>query len=343
MKIGMICYQLLMNVHEEPPEEDDDGPPRKLEIDDIASQALIFFLGGFETVTSSMCFMAYELAANPAIQKRLIKEIDEYKKKNPVPQYDHIVHNLQYLDMVLAEVFRKWPPILNLDRICTQDYEINPTSSDEEKITIEKDDLVWLPVWCIHHDPKYWPEPEKFDPERFNVENRPKNQDGKYIPFGLGGRSCIGARFAIIKIKLLFFELLQRFRIVSIPKSHIPFVPIKHTFNLASKYDFWFGLEKRKDKPTTLVENEDDKDKKLDEEKNNGINIFNIFNRKEEDENKEEDKGNSDEIIEDNKDNKAVDQNGKKKDDKKDEKIIDKAEEKVVRIKHKTELRKRGG
>lgn len=81
-----------------------------------------------------------------------------------------------------------------MDRLCVKDYKIEAKEPDEETFTIEKGNVVWMPVVGIHRDPKYYPNPDKFDPERFSDENKSSIQPYTYLPFGLGPRSCIGKK-----------------------------------------------------------------------------------------------------------------------------------------------------
>lgn len=77
------------------------------------------------------------------------------------------------------------------DRICAKAYDLN---YDGKVLHFEPDDFFILSIWSFHHDPQYFPEPEKFDPERFNEENRGKIDPDTYLPFGVGPRNCIGLK-----------------------------------------------------------------------------------------------------------------------------------------------------
>lgn len=104
-------------------------------------------------------------------------------------KYDDL-QTMKYLDQVISEVLRKWPTGILLDRICTKDCTID--IGDGKQIKIDKGSYMKVPAVGIHRDPKYYPDPEKFDPERFSDENRDRLIPGTYIPFGLGPRNCIG-------------------------------------------------------------------------------------------------------------------------------------------------------
>ncbi|XP_045476857.1 cytochrome P450 9e2-like [Harmonia axyridis] len=217
-------------------------PETHFDNDDITSQALVFFLGGFETVSSALCFMAYELALNPDIQERLYKEINDFRETHKREITYEDTKGMRYLEMVFNETLRKWPPLLNMDRMCVEPYTIKPEKPGEETVHLEESTLIWIPIWAIHHDPEHWPNPEVFDPERFRDNTRTPNG---FIPFGLGNRGCLGFRFATMEIKLLFIHLLTSFKIERSSKSQVPFVPVVHSFSLTSEDGFCFKLVKR--------------------------------------------------------------------------------------------------
>ncbi|XP_044762892.1 cytochrome P450 9e2-like [Coccinella septempunctata] len=215
-----------------------------MSLDDITSQALIFFFAGFETVSTVMCFVAYELAVNHDVQLRLREELDEFRNSGRKFSYEGLA-KLPYLDMVLSETLRKWPPTPATDRQCNKTYTIDPELDGEKPLRIDAGDIIMIPIWGLHRDPKHWDNPDRFDPERFSAENRHKVDPYVYVPFGVGPRNCIGSRYAITEVKVVFFELLARFEILPVGKSCIPFVADYKTFNLTSSNGFWFGLKKR--------------------------------------------------------------------------------------------------
>lgn len=165
---------------------------RTIEITDsiIAAQAFIFYFGGFDTSAATLAFMSYELARNPDIQDKLIAEIDEELEKSGGKITYDIVNNLPYASKVFDETLRKYPVADFLQRNANVDYKIPDTS-----VIIEKGQMVFIPVMAIHHDEKYYPNPTKFDPERFNTKNSSDRHTCAYLPFGLGPRHCIGEYF----------------------------------------------------------------------------------------------------------------------------------------------------
>ncbi|KAK4874002.1 hypothetical protein RN001_013362 [Aquatica leii] len=217
----------------------------ELSEDDIAAQALVFIFGGFDTTAALLSFTAYELAINPGIQERLQKEIDDTLSGCNGKLTYEALNKMKYMDMVISETLRKWPPGFQNDRMCVKDYTIEPLNPWEKPLLIEKGTLMLFPVSGIHHDPQYFPNPEVFDPERFNDENRHNIKPCSYIPFGVGPRNCIASRFALMESKILIFFLLSKFNLRRIERTPVPLKIAKATINFVAEGGFWLGLERR--------------------------------------------------------------------------------------------------
>ncbi|XP_001649101.2 probable cytochrome P450 9f2 [Aedes aegypti] len=192
---------------------------------EMIAQCFVFFLAGFDSVSSEMVFMAYELALNPDVQQRLYEEIVETDKQlgGKPPTYDTL-QKMQYMDMVVSESLRMWPAGA-FDRKCDRDYVLDDGAG--LKFTIDRGACVWIPVHGIHRDPKYYPNPDKFDPERFSESNRDNIDMTMYMPFGAGPRNCIGSRFALMEIKAIMYALLLQFRIDRNDKTSVPLKLVK--------------------------------------------------------------------------------------------------------------------
>lgn len=144
-----------------------------------------------------------------------------------------------------VESLRKWPPFVIVGRECTKTYTIEPENPNETTLVIPKGMGVQIPTYAIHHDSKFFPEPEQFRPERFSAENREKLTSYTNLGFGQGPRSCIGSRFALLEIKILIFYLIHKFRLVITPKTQIPVkLSPKLTINIKPENGLWLGLEK---------------------------------------------------------------------------------------------------
>ncbi|KMQ88919.1 cytochrome p450 9e2-like protein [Lasius niger] len=223
---------------------DKDGPSNhKMTLDDIVSQAFIFFLAGFETSSILMCFVAHELAVNPDIQNRLREEVQQHLAEGEI-SYESL-SKMTYMDMVISETLRKYPPAIFTDRLCTKSYELPPSQPGYKSVTVESNNIMMISIYALHHDPKYYPNPDKFDPERFSEENKDNIVPYTYLPFGHGPRKCIGNRFALMETKILVTHLLQKFILKRTEKTVEPVVFDKKEFNLQPEGGFWIGLEKR--------------------------------------------------------------------------------------------------
>ncbi|KAK4874014.1 hypothetical protein RN001_013374 [Aquatica leii] len=217
----------------------------ELSDEDITAQAFIFILGGFETSSTLMSFVAYELAMNEDVQKKLQDEIEETLHECNGKLTYEAVHKMMYMDMVVSETLRKWPTGIGLDRSCVKDYLIEPVNDREKPLLIEKGSILQIPVVGIHRDPKYFPDPDLFDPERFNDVNKHNIKHFSYMPFGAGPRNCIASRFALMINKTIIFHLLSKFDIVKTKKTPYPLKLAANSFNLGPAEGFWLGLKKR--------------------------------------------------------------------------------------------------
>lgn len=130
-----------------------------------------------------------------------------------------------------------------IDRMCTKPYAFE-TTIGEKQIHLDIGTSVLIPTFGIHRDPKLFPDPDKFDPERFSDENKSNIKQYTYQPFGIGPRFCIGTRFALMETKLVYFHLLSKFEIIPSKKTKIPLVFLRSLMSLSSEFGFWFDLKK---------------------------------------------------------------------------------------------------
>lgn len=158
--------------------------------DELAAQCFLFFFAGFETASTLLTFATYELMLNPDIQQRLHEELAEMNESMGGKHITYYaLQRMKYLDQVVCETLRKWPPFVNMDRVCTKPYRY---SDDRVHFSLVENQVIILPIYGIQHDAQYFPEPDKFDPERFSDENKDNIIPGTYMPFGIGPRNCIG-------------------------------------------------------------------------------------------------------------------------------------------------------
>ncbi|XP_055589830.1 probable cytochrome P450 9f2 [Uranotaenia lowii] len=212
---------------------------------ELIAQCFLFFLAGFETTSGGLSFLLYELCVNPEIQQRLHEEILQTSDSlNGQPLTYETLQKMEYMDMVVSESLRKWPPMPFTDRYCHRDYLFEGVA--EKPFIMEKQSTAWIPIIAIHRDAKYYPDPDKFDPERFSKENRSRILAGAYLPFGVGPRNCIGSRLALMEVKSAVYHLVKEFEFVPSSKTEIPLeLSRKNTFGLQTQNGVWLKMKSR--------------------------------------------------------------------------------------------------
>ncbi|KAL4709493.1 hypothetical protein ACJJTC_012830 [Scirpophaga incertulas] len=152
----------------------------------IAANAFIIFLGGFETTSSTLAFMFLELAANEEVQEKMREEIRQVEAKYKEITYDSL-HELTYMEMVIQETLRLYPPFPTIQRVCTKDYAIPETD------VVVRGHYCGVPYLGHPRDEQYFARADAFEPERWR-EPRAPPPPGVYLPFGDGPRYCIVLR-----------------------------------------------------------------------------------------------------------------------------------------------------
>lgn len=176
---------------------------------EIRDQVMTLMFAGHDTSTSTLTFMLHELARHPEVTRQLREEQERVLGgADPTPQ--QLEKELPYLDMVLDEVLRLYPPAWIGPRRAVREYEFGG-------YTVPRGAYVNYCSWASHRLPEVFPQPEAFIPDRFTRERKAALPRGAYVPFGGGSRICIGKRFGQTEVKLVATKLLQRLRIDSLP------------------------------------------------------------------------------------------------------------------------------
>ncbi|KRT80272.1 cytochrome P450 [Oryctes borbonicus] len=229
------ALQLLIDMMRKDGDENDSG----LTFNELAAQAFVFFLAGFETSSTLMSFVLYELAIHEDHQNQLRKEVNEIlRENNGEITYDSLLQ-MRFMDMVINEALRKYPPIAVLTRVCTKDYQV-PHSD----ITLRKGDELFISTKGIHYDPEYYLDPEKFDPFRFSEENKRKRHQFAFLPFGEGPRICIGLRFGLMQAKVGLASLIANFKFKLNPQTETPVKMDPKNFLTSALGGLWLDIEK---------------------------------------------------------------------------------------------------
>lgn len=188
----------------------------RLSDDEIVAQSVFFLLVGYKNTSNTLAFISYFLAINPLLQDKLRSEIQEAKTSASATSVYDLAQSIDYLDSVINESVRLCPPIFQMNRSCQEDYDFNG-------VHIPAGMEVIIPTYAIHRDPDAWPNPEKFDPDRFRSDTDDCDRHSyQFLPFGAGPRNCIAMRFALMEIKIALVKVLSKYKFVQSPETQVP-------------------------------------------------------------------------------------------------------------------------
>lgn len=179
--------------------EDEHG---KLPLRRVRDEATTFMLAGHETTANALAWTWYLLALNPDARERMLAEVDTVLEGRR-PTVDDIPR-LPWTTACFQEGMRFYPPAWSIPRTAIQEDTIDGHR-------IPRGATVIIPIYSIHHDERFWPEPESFDPTRFLGEQAKGRHRSAYLPFGGGRRVCIGSSFALMESTLIMAMMSQRF------------------------------------------------------------------------------------------------------------------------------------
>ncbi|KAH7699044.1 cytochrome P450 3A24-like protein [Aphelenchoides avenae] len=204
---------------------------------EVLAQSFILLIAGYETTGTTLHFALYFLAKLPEIQQKALEEIEQVVRDSEHITYEHIT-NMPYLSQVICETLRICPPALQTNRICNHPITI-------KGIPFERGTMFTVPIYAMHHDPELYPEPEKFDPDRFLPEEKARRDPLTYMPFGYGPRNCVGMRLAEFEMRITLAVLLRKYRFL--PGKTSPDLPLEldSTRMLLSKQPLYVLAEHR--------------------------------------------------------------------------------------------------
>uniref|UniRef100_G3U841 Cytochrome P450 family 4 subfamily F member 8 n=1 Tax=Loxodonta africana TaxID=9785 RepID=G3U841_LOXAF len=187
--------------------KDEDG--KELSDEDIRAEADTFMFEGHDTTASGISWVLYNLAKHPEYQERCRQEVRELlRDRQPEEiEWDDLTQ-LPFLTMCIKESLRMYPSVTAIARCCTQDI-VFPDGR-----IIPKGIICLISIFGTHHNPSVWPNPEVYDPFRFDLDNSEKRSPLAFIPFSAGPRNCIGQTFAMTEMKVVLALTLLRFRVL---------------------------------------------------------------------------------------------------------------------------------
>jgi cytochrome P450 len=181
---------------------------------EVFDELMTFVNAGHETTAVTLAWALYAIGRDPALRARLEAEVDAQLGAD-TPDLAALAR-LDLLGRTIREVLRLYPPGWAIPRQALGDDEI-------DGVRIPRGALVMVPVYYLHRHAEFWSEPERFDPERWLPERGEPRHAFAYLPFGLGGRRCVGEDFALLEIRAVLARTLQRFRVELDPEH--PVVP----------------------------------------------------------------------------------------------------------------------
>ncbi|XP_065166539.1 cytochrome P450 4c3-like [Atheta coriaria] len=202
-----------------------DGQP--LSDEEIASEVATFMFAGHDTTSGTLSFALYALGNHPEVQQKCFEELKDIfgdDKERPSTLAD--IQEMKYLELVIKETLRMYPAAPNFTRTVLEDFTV-------DGITYPKGITIGIAAYGIHHDEEIYPNPEKFDPERFSRERNDGKKPFAFIPFSAGPRNCIGQKFAMLELKTLLSTILRNVEVKPASPVHklnlVPSIVLKST------------------------------------------------------------------------------------------------------------------
>nr|XP_055061630.1 cytochrome P450 4V2 isoform X1 [Misgurnus anguillicaudatus] len=214
---------------------DENG--KNLTYKDIQEEVDTFMFEGHDTTAAAMNWAVHLLGTHPEVQKKAQQELFEVFGESERPVNTEDLKKLRYLECVIKEALRLFPSVPFFARAICQDTQING-------YRVPKGANAIIVTYALHRDPRFFPEPEEFRPERFMPENSVGRHPYAYIPFSAGLRNCIGQRFAIMEEKVILASILRSFNIVACQKRE-DLRPLGELV-LRPEQGIWITLERRK-------------------------------------------------------------------------------------------------
>jgi cytochrome P450 len=211
--LNRIVHDIIQSRRRDPQVRDDllsmllsaceEGTGRGMTDAQLRDEVMTIFVAGHETTANAMAWLLYLVSQHSAVEERLLADIEAHWPEGGLT-YENI-GAFAYVRQVVEESLRVYPTIWSVGRSCTEADELGG-----HHIPVGMN--VVVPIFHLHWDKRFWPEPRKFDPSRFTPERRPPADSMTYLPFGAGPRSCIGNHFAIQELMIMTVLLHRHFQ-----------------------------------------------------------------------------------------------------------------------------------
>lgn len=224
-KIDEIVYRFIEQRRKSNEQHDDllgaliaatDDEGTRMSDEQLRDEVVTLFLAGHETTALALGHTFFLLSRHPEVLRRLQAEVDGVLRGGSPKLSD--LDALPYLEQVLKESMRLFPPAWTTGREVAESFELSG-------VTLPKGAQLLMSQWVVHRDPRWWPNPEAFDPERWTPEQIKARPKFAYFPFGGGPRTCIGNHFAMMEAKLMLATILARWQLDLFPGEHLSLKP----------------------------------------------------------------------------------------------------------------------
>jgi cytochrome P450 len=197
--------------------QDDEGDGGGMADLQLRDEVITIFLAGHETTANTLTWTWHLLSDHPEIESRLHHELD-HKLAGRLPTVEDLPH-LRYTEMVITEALRLYPPAWIMGRRALKDYQLGP-------YVVPAGSIVIMSPYVMHHDDRYFPDPFRFDPDRWTPEAKASRPQFSFFPFGGGPRRCIGEGFAWTEAIMVIATLAPRWNLRRAPGHPIALQPL---------------------------------------------------------------------------------------------------------------------
>ncbi|XP_017884325.1 cytochrome P450 6a2-like [Ceratina calcarata] len=215
---------------------------KQLPLDALTAYSFSFYADGFQTSSVTLSFIGFQLAMHQDVQERLREEVKSVMEKHgDVLTYESL-KEMTYMDQVISESQRCYSTLSIMIKVCTQECTLE--GSDGLKCRVKPGTEIVIPIYGLHEDPRYWSDPETFDPDRFSGERKHEIKKMTFLPFSEGPRMCVGMRMALLQMKSCLATLVKGYKLELSPKTKLPLKLVPLVFLSEAEGGLWVYVSK---------------------------------------------------------------------------------------------------